>query len=327
MDRFDAMRLFVRIVECQSFTQAASDLCFQRSTATRLIAELESRLGVQLLQRTTRIVRPTPEGESFNLRCKRILEDLEEAESSVGGRAPKGQLRVEVQGTLARHFLFPGLPDFLKRNPALELSIGECDRWVDFAKEGVECVLRYGHIRDCDLVAKRVANLERVTCAAPEYLLRFGTPNSLGDLGAHCVVGLRSFSTGMIKPLEFREGQSQRSIALKAALTVTGTESYLAGIRLGIGLAQVPRFHVATDLGSGRLVQILKDTPPPSGPVHILYSRARRMSPRLRAFVDWAASEFIRRDASDSSKPAIRSTLNGTHVTWAPSIDTAQPQR
>lgn len=295
MDRFGAMRLFVRIVERRSFTLAANDMEIPRSTATKVIAELEARLGVRLLQRTTRVVRPTLDGEAFHQRCVRILSDVEDAEGAFLGVKPKGLLRVEVQGTLARHFLMPGLPDFFERYPDIELSMSESDRWVDLVHEGVDCALRYGRLQDSELVARQVATLERLTCASPEYLKKFGTPQAIDDLDGHRVVGLRSITSGLVTPLEFQEGDALRTPTPRSVLTVTGTESYLAGIRLGLGMAQVPRFHVVDDLLRGNLVEILKGTPPPSVPVSLLYSHTRQLSPRVRVFIDWAVGEFAKR--------------------------------
>jgi DNA-binding transcriptional LysR family regulator len=295
VDRIDVMRLFVRIVERRSFTSAANDMEVPRSTATKVIAELESKLGVRLLQRTTRVVRPTLDGEAFYQRCMRIVQDIEDAEGAFLGSQPKGLLRVEVQGTLARHFLLPGLPAFFERYPDLELSMSESDRWVDIIEEGVDVALRYGHLRDSGLVARQVAMLTRLTCATPAYLKKFGTPAHIGDLEGHRVVGLRSITTGFVTPLEFQTKEGLRTFSQPSVLTVTGTESYLEGIRLGLGMAQVPHFHVQEDLRRGSLVEILKKSPPPSVPVSLLYPRTRQMSRRTRMFVDWAANEFSRR--------------------------------
>jgi len=292
MDRFDAMRLFVRIVERRSFTLAANDMEIPRSTATKVIADLEARLGVRLLQRTTRVVRPTLDGEAFHQRCLRILDDVEDAEGAFKGVRAKGQLRIEVQGTLARHFLMPGLPGFFASYPDIQIAMSESDRWVDLVQEGVDCALRYGQLRDSELAARQVATLQRLTCATPAYLEKFGTPAHVDELTGHRVVGLRSITTGQVTPLEFQVGKESRSLSLPSPFTVTGTESYLAGIRLGLGLAQVPRFHVEADLRSGALVEILEDTPPPSAPVSLLYARGRQLSPRVRVFLDWAIAEF-----------------------------------
>ena len=295
MDRLDAMRLFTRIVERRSFTLAAHDMGLPRSTVTYALKEVEARLGVKLLQRTTRVVKPTLDGEAYYRRCLAILEDIEEAEGAFSGAQPKGLLRIEVQGTLARHFLMPGLPHFLARHPGIEVSMSESDRWVDLVQEGVDCALRYGHLRDSDLSARQVAMLERLTCATPAYLARYGTPHDIESLAGHRVVGLRSITSGNVTPLEFRSGKELRTLSLPSSLSVTGPESYLAGIRLGLGLAQVPRFHVENDLRSGALVAVLQDFPPPSAPVSLLYPRSRQLAPRVRVFLDWATQEFASR--------------------------------
>ena len=167
MDRFEAMRLFVRIVERRSFTHAAADLNLPRSTATEAVQQLEARLGARLLQRTTRQVGPTLDGEAYYRRCLRLLDDLDDAESAFRQRTPRGLLRVDVQGALARRFVLPGLPDFLAAYPELTLQITEGDRLVDLVREGVDCVLRMGDLTDSAMVARRVALLPEVTCASP----------------------------------------------------------------------------------------------------------------------------------------------------------------
>ena len=292
MDRLDAMRLFIRIVERRSFTAAAHDIGVPRSTVTQVIRQMEDRLGVRLLQRTTRVVSPTLDGEAYYRRCLAILDDIEDAEGAFGTALPKGRLRVEVQGTLARHFLMPGLPDFFAQYPEIELSMSESDRWVDLIQEGVDCALRWGTLSDSELIARRLAVLDRLTCASPDYLARFGHPDTLDALEGHRVVGIRSVTTGNLAPLEFDKDGEVRSIPLPATLSVTGPESYLSGVRLGLGLAQMPRFHVEEDLRRGSLVAVLPDLPPPSVPVSLLYAQSRQLSPRVRVFVDWLAQQF-----------------------------------
>ena len=292
MDRLDAMRLFTRVVDRRSFTRAAHDLDIPRSTATQVVKQLEGRLGVRLLQRTTRTVRPTLDGEAYYRRCLAILDDVEDAEGAFRGAVPRGMLRVEVQGTLARHFLLDGLPKFFERFPDIEMSMSESERWVDVIREGVDCVLRFGALPDSDLVARRVAVLERVTCAAPTYLKRFGRPTTPDDLAHHRAVGLRSITTGALRPFEFETAERLSRIEVAAPFSVTGTESFIVGVRLGLGLAQMPLFHVEADLAAGHLERVLSDFPVPTAPVSILYPRNRQISPRVRVFIDWAAQQF-----------------------------------
>jgi DNA-binding transcriptional LysR family regulator len=295
MDRLDAMRLFTRVVERRSFTQAAGDLDVPRSTATQVIRAMEERLGVRLLQRTTRTVRPTLDGEAYYRRCLAILDDIEDAEGAFSGAVPRGVLRIEVQGTLARHFLTPGLPQFLADYPDIELIMSESDRWVDVVREGVDCVLRYGALPDSDMVARTVTMLERVTCATPAYLDRESRPQTLADLEGHRAVSLRALTTGAATPFEFVQGGHIVRHTLPSPFSVTGTETFLEGVRLGLGLGQLPLFHVEADLAEGRLERVLSDHPLPPGPVSILYPRSRQLSPRVRLFIDWAVRQFALR--------------------------------
>jgi DNA-binding transcriptional LysR family regulator len=297
MDRFEAMRAFARVVERRSFTLAAQDLGLPRSTVTDAVKQLEARLGVRLLERTTRHVAPTLDGEAYHRRCVALIAELEDAEGAFGGARPKGLLRLEVQGTLARHFLLPGLPGFLAQYPDIEISMSESERWVDIIREGVDCVLRFGNLPDSDMIARRLTVLERLTCASPDYLTRYGLPKDIDTLDGHRMIGLRSLTTGALRPLDFVVGGALRNMTLPTIISVTGTESYLATARLGLGLVQVPRFHAAADLAQGTLVQVLADCPPAPTPISLLYPRSRQLSPRVRVFVDW----FARVVAADRS--------------------------
>jgi DNA-binding transcriptional LysR family regulator len=286
------MRVFTRIVERRSFTLAAQDLGLPRSTVTDAVKQLEARLGVRLLQRTTRHVSPTLDGEAYHRRCLALLADLEDAEAAFAGAKPKGLLRVDVHGTLARHFLMPRLPAFLAEYPEIELYMSEGDRLVDLVREGIDCVLRVGDLGDSDMIARRVAMLEEITCAAPAYVDRFAMPETIDALDGHRVVGFRSSATGSLMPLEFVVDGITRTVSLPATVSVNGAESLVAAARLGLGLIQVPRYHVETDLARGTLVPVLAAFPPTPTPVSLLYPRSRQLSPRVRVFIDWLARAF-----------------------------------
>lgn len=293
MDRFDAMRVFTRVVERRSFTLAAQDLGLPRSTVTDAVKQLEARLGVRLLQRTTRHVSPTLDGEAYHRRCLALIADLEDAEAAFAGVKPKGPVRVDVHGTLARHFIVPRLPEFLDAYPGIALFMSEGDRLVDLLREGIDCVLRVGDVGDGDMVGRRVATLAQVTVAAPAYLARHGHPAVPGDLadGGHRMVAFRSSASGALMPLEFAGGQPS-SLVLPAPVTVNGAESFTLAARQGLGIIQVPRYHVEDDLARGWLVELLADHPPPPMPVSLLYPRDRLLAPRVRVFIDWVARSF-----------------------------------
>ncbi|MGF6976515.1 DNA-binding transcriptional LysR family regulator [Paraburkholderia sp. JPY465] len=292
MDRFEEMRVFVRIAERQSFTRAADDLQIPRATVTNLMKRLEQRLGARLLERTTRTVRLTPDGEAHYQRCVRLIADMEEAEGAFSNVAPKGLLRVNVQGTLARHFVVPALPAFLERFPDIELMIGEDDRLVDLVREGIDCVLRAGVLQDSSMVGRRVAQLQQVTVASPSYLAAYGEPADPGALSTHRAVNYVSSATGKPLTLEFRVDGRDTALVLPSAVSVSGAELYAGAAIAGLGIVQVPRYRVDDELAAGRLRIILADYPPPPMPVSVLYPQNRQLSSRVRVFAQWLREIF-----------------------------------
>ncbi len=296
MDRFDSMRLLVRVIERRSFTAAATDLGLPRSSATEAVKQLEARLGVRLIERTTRTVLPTLDGEAYYRRCLSILADLEDAEGALRAAQPRGLLRVDVHPLLAQTFLLPKLPGFLERYPLLDLHIGEGDRLVDLISEGVDCVIRAGEPHDTGMIVRRLGLLREVTCASPGYLERHGVPRSADDLAGHRMVGFVSSRSREIMPLEFMvDGEPRRHI-LPSRVTVSGSDAMAAVARLGLGLVQQPFYRLRRDLETGALVEVLPQHPPPGTPLSVLYPQNRQLSPRVRAFIDWAVEIFTAAD-------------------------------
>jgi len=292
MDRFQEMQAFVRIAERRSFTQASEDLQIPRATVTNLIKRMEERIGTRLLERTTRTVRLTQDGEAYYRRCVRLLADMEEAEGSFRNEAPKGLLRVNLQGTLARHFVVPALPGFLARYPGLELHIGEDDRLVDLVREGIDCVLRAGNLQDSSMVGRRVALLPQVTVASPGYLAKFGEPTDMAALASHHAINYISSATGKAVPLEFTVDGRVTVVNLPVIVSVTGADLYTGSAVAGLGLVQVPRYRVAGELADGRLKVLLPGFAPPPMPVSVLYAQNRQLSSRVRVFTQWLRDVF-----------------------------------
>jgi DNA-binding transcriptional LysR family regulator len=292
MDQLQAMRVFTRIVELGSFTRAADDLSLPRATLTHTIKRLEARLGAQLLQRTTRRVHPTRDGEAYYGHCVRLLADLDEVEANFRETAvqPKGKLRVDMPGSLTRHVVAPALPRFFARYPQIELDIGTSDRFVDLVQEGVDCVLRSGELSDSSLVARRVANLAQVTVASAAYVRRHGMPEDLAALHkGHVAVNWALPSTRRSTPLEFMVGRKLREVTMPSLVTVNGNDAYLACCEAGLGIVQLPRYRVEEALARGKLRELLPALPPPVLPVHVLYRGRVVLPQRLRVFVDWLA--------------------------------------
>jgi len=286
------MKIFVRIFERSSFTQAAEDLGMPRATLTHSLNQLEAWLGTRLLERSTRRVKPTLDGEAYYTRCVHLLAELEEAENAFRGCAPKGTLRLNLHGTLAKFFIIPALPEFLARYPDIELTLTEADRLVDLVQEGVDCVVRAGVLSDSSLIGKRIATLDQVTCASPGYLRQYGNPGQLDDLTSHAAINYLSGTTGKSWPLEFRVDGQLREVALRGRVSVSGAEIYVASAIAGMGIIQVPRYRVAQQLDQGTLQVVLPQYPPPSMPVSVLYPHNRHMSARVRVFVDWVGGCF-----------------------------------
>lgn len=289
MDQLDAMRVFVRVLERRSFVQAAQDLGLSRSRVSEAIRQLEHKLGVRLLARTTRQVTPTPEGENYYQRVIGILTAVDDADAAIAAEVPAGPLRIDVHGTFARRFLLPAVPDFLRQNPGIRLHISEGDRLVDLIGEGVDCALRIGEPADSGLVGRRLGTVAEGTFASPDYLASFGTPTSIDDLSNHRMIGFVSTATRALIPLEFQTDDGLRTLALPVSVTVTAAATYACLAKLGLGLVQAPRYRVAHELSRGDLVEVLPSMPPQPSPVYLLYPESRQLSPRVRIFVEWGS--------------------------------------
>jgi len=264
MDRIDVIRLFTWIVDLGSFTAAAEDMNLPRATATHAIQQLERRVGVRLLHRTTRHVSPTLEGQAYYERCQRVLGEVEEAESLLGDAAanPGGRLRVDLGGTIGAAFLLPHLGEFCRWYPKIDLEIGTTDRLVDLLREGVDCVVRAGAPRDIGLVARRVALMPTVTCASRGYVEEHGMPRSIEQFRTHQAVNFLSSATGRHSPFAFIVKGKVRSVTVKGRVSVTSTDAYTACCLQGLGFIQAPQYRLETYLADGELLEALPKSPP-----------------------------------------------------------------
>jgi len=290
MDRLEAMRLYTRIVELGSFTAAADDLSLPRATVTHAIKRLETRLGAQLLQRTTRRVSTTRDGETYYGHCVRLLADVDEVEADFREARvqPRGRLRIDLPAALGRLLVIPALAEFTARFPQIELDIGTGDRFVDLVREGVDCAVRIGEPGDIGMVGRRVARLRQVTVASADYVRRHGRPESLAALHeGHLAVNWASPTTRRAEPLEFVVGRRRREVSLPGKITVSGGDAYLGCCIAGLGIAQFSRYRIERELAEGSMIELLPDTPPPTLPITVLYPPQRQMPARLRVFVDW----------------------------------------
>jgi DNA-binding transcriptional LysR family regulator len=292
MDRLDRMQLFVRVVERSSFTAAATDLGLARSTVTEAIKQLEADLCVRLLERTTRHVRPTLDGQAFYERCRAILADVDDAENVLRNPKPRGLLRIDANVRLTRSVLLPRLPEFLALYPEIDIQFGQGDRLVDLVREGVDCAIRAGELVDSGMIARRLTVIEEVTCASPAYLAQHGVPDTPDALEGHLMVGFLSSRTGGVLPLEFTVEGGVREIVLPSRVTANHSDTIHDMARMGLGIMQAPRYRLQPDIEAGRLVEILKDYPPTPTPLSVLYPQSRQIPPRLRVFLNWLVEVF-----------------------------------
>jgi len=295
MDKVKAMQTFVRIVEANSYSKAAETLDLPRASLTATMQNLEAFLGTQLLQRTTRRLSLTPDGAQYYKQCVEILTAIETAERSFLGpeaKRPKGKLRVDLPGALGRDVVLPQIAEFHAAYPEVDLMISLTDRLVDLIQEGIDCVLRVGHLQDSSMVGRQIGTMRFVTCAAPSYLARHGAPHHIGDLPNHRGVVHFSGRTGRPFDWEFMVGGELLKINISGPIGVNDADANVTCALQGLGLAQTAIYQVRHYLDNGKLVQVLPDVPPTSMPISLLYPQGRMAAPKLSVFAAWLATLF-----------------------------------
>lgn len=289
MDKIHAMQLFIRVAELESFSRAADTLGLPKGSVSRQIQALENHLGTQLLHRTTRRVQLTQDGMIYYERAKDLLSNLDELDglfhhdpSSISGK-----LRVDMPVGVARNLVMPRLPAFLHQYPGLELELSSSDRLVDLIREGFDCVVRVGTLKDSGLIARPLGKLTQINCASPQYLARFGYPENLEDLASHAVVHYAVNLGTRSQGFEIATNNGPRWIKTGGMLTVNSTETYHAACLAGLGIIQVPRVGVREALRAGTLVEVLPQYRAEPMPVSLLYPHRRNLSRRVHLFMEW----------------------------------------
>jgi DNA-binding transcriptional LysR family regulator len=294
MDRFDAMRAFARVVETGSFTKAAQTLQLGRTRVTEQVQQLETHLRVRLLNRTTRQVNLTAEGERYYPQVVRLLAELEEVEGSLSAAtaAPRGRLRIDVPSPFARLLLVPALPDFHARYPDIELQIGVSDREVDLIGDNVDCVIRGGEPAELSLVARHLGDLHFGIHATPDYLQRHGVPVHPRELDGpdQLTVGFLRPRTGRTRHFVMQRGGEQIDIRGRHVIAIDDGDAYLAAGLAGLGVICVPDYMAAAPAARGELVQLFDDWRIESMPMHVMFPPTRHVSQRLRVFIDWVTA-------------------------------------
>jgi DNA-binding transcriptional LysR family regulator len=289
----EELRIFARVADLASFSRAAEQLGLAKGHVSTSVRQLEARLGTRLLQRTTRSVRLTQDGERFLDRCKDLLTDAEQLQAmfqpATGGLS--GRLRIDMPTIIARDFVFPRLPEFLGAHPLLDVAISTTDRRVDLIHEGFDCILRIGALGNSDLVARRLGLLQMANVASPAYLGEHGVPHTLDDLAGHRVVhyspNLASIDAGW-DYVDAADGAC-KTLPMAAAVAVNGADAYQAAALAGLGLIQAPALGLHRLVAQGLLVPVMPEFTSAPMPVSLLYANRRQLAPRVQAVMAWLA--------------------------------------
>jgi DNA-binding transcriptional LysR family regulator len=291
MNQLEVMKIYLRVAELASFTQAADSLGLPKASVSTAIKQLENSLGTRLLQRTTRTVQMTPDGQVYYERSKDMLIDMEELRSMFLQSEVElsGRLRVDMPNGIAKYKIIPRLPEFIRAHPKLEIELSSTDRRVDLIREGFDCVIRVGTLVDSNLIARSLGHFQLINCASPEYLVRFGTPAKLADLDMHQMIHYAPTFGASLSTFDYVIGEQQYQKAVPGAIVVNNADAYQAACLAGLGIIQAPELGVRTLLEQGKLIEVLPDFRALPMPVSLLYANRRHLPKRTQLFMNWVA--------------------------------------
>jgi DNA-binding transcriptional LysR family regulator len=297
MDQLGAIAVFARVIEANGFTAAARALGLSKAAVSKQVARLEDRLGVRLLNRTTRRLGLTEAGRDFYERARRILAEVEEAEQAASSRqaSPRGLLRVNAPVTYGIGHVVPVLPAFMRRYPEIRLDLVLNDRYVDLIEEGFDLAIRVGlePLKDSSLVARRLFATRHAVCAAPSYLAARGSPQMPADLARHDCLLYSYLSTG--EEWRFLDAAGRPfGVRVAGPMRANNGDALHHAARAGLGIIYAPAFLLAEDLAAGRLVPVLSDWQTPEAAVHAVYPPGRPLGTKVRVFVDYLAETLGR---------------------------------
>jgi len=287
MDTLTAMKIYCSVVENDSLAGAARTLSISPSVVSKQLSALEDRLGVRLLNRTTRRASVTEVGSAYYERCKRIIADVDEAEIAVSRShtEPRGLLKITAPSTFAHRHVTPHLPQFLDRYPEVEVQVQVNDRIVDLVDEGIDLAIRIAQLKDSSLIARRLAPNHRSIVATPEYLKTWGIPRCPDDLLDHALITMPPGNP--INDWHFVVDGQEKTIRAKGSITVNNGDAVLSTVLAGGGLAMLTSFMTGEYMQDGRLLPVLDEYVREDVPIHAVYPSSRHLSPKVRAFVDY----------------------------------------
>lgn len=299
MDRFQEMRAFAAVVEAGSFVAAAEAMGLSKAAVSRQVSELEARLGVRLLQRTTRKLSLTEEGEVFHSRTRELLAGVDEAESEITQRSGKavGLLKVSAPVSFGVRYLAPLWAEFMQAHPQLSLEVWLSDRMVDLVEEGFDLAIRIAALHDSSLVSRRLSTTRMVTCASPAYLKKHGTPRHPSDLVRHVVLGYTLGARGDTWTFNGPDGPVSVTVRPRIRSNSGDTAREIA-VR-GMGITLEPKFLVSDELREGRLVEVLPRYQAPEAGIYAVYPSRKHLLPKVRLLIDMLAQKCLACDWSE----------------------------
>jgi DNA-binding transcriptional LysR family regulator len=291
------MVVFIQVMESDNFTRAAEALGLPRSTVSTVIQNLEDWLGAQLLRRSTRRMVATEEGKQFLFTAREIVDAIADADQMFRPKSSKlrGRLRIDMPSRIGRRYVIPALPMLLNAHPELHIEVSITDRIVDLLSDGVDCLIRVGTLQNSDMICRKLGDLKIITCASPDYVARFGTPEKPEDLLDHKLVNYGSSLPAGKATFEYIDKRGLQKIPMASVIAVNNAESYIASACAGLGLIQIPAFDVHHLLNSKKLVRVLPAVNLPSMQLSLLYARRRNVPVRIAVFQDWVG-DLLRRN-------------------------------
>ena len=297
MDRVSAIRLFVRLVECGSFSAVGRAEGIGQPAVSKQIGALERHLGAQLVMRTSRQVVITEAGQSFYESARKLVEDFDALESSVGDRqqSPGGVIRINTAPAHGRLCITPLLPEFFRQYPNIVIELSVSERHVDLVGDGIDLAIRHGRLVDSSLTARKLSETDFVLVASPDYLALKGTPTRLSDLDQHaCIVFTKNRDR---YPWSLKVDQENVSYVPQGSLLTGDAEHIRAAVLSGLGIAQAPFWLLAQEIHSGQVQVLLPALQPERVPIHLVYPAGRRVPMRVRMFIEYLVSAFENADA------------------------------
>ncbi|MEG3127044.1 LysR family transcriptional regulator [Pantoea cypripedii] len=290
---FEYMDIFIQVVEQGSFTKAADVLQLHRPAVSKAIQQLEDELGAKLIHRTTRKLSVTAEGDAFYQRARQLMAEVGDMMASFSPTLPpRGRLLLDVPLSLAHCLLIPNLAAFRTLYPEIEVVLLSSDKKTDLIAEGVDCLVRIGHLADSSFISRRLGDIRMVTCAAPAYIEKHGIPATPDDLQNHQAVNFFSEHSREVMDWKFYMDGVMISRRAGSSVLVDNSDILLSCGLAGLGIIQATRNALAPHIQAGRLVEVLTDYPPVAKPVSVLYPDRRYLAPKVRVFIDWFSEVF-----------------------------------